>query len=73
MSDKAPGEPDEDDGALRTLVNFLAAIAALVVAIALVLAYQAFERQQKLERCVNSGRRDCLELADPSALTPKPP
>ena len=72
MNGAASGDGDEDDReerARRTFVNLLAAIAALLVAIGAVWAFKALDEQRRLQRCLDSGRRDCVELV-PEAARP---
>ncbi|MCB1541533.1 MAG: hypothetical protein KDJ25_12065 [Rhodoblastus sp.] len=57
--------PDEPDYAHRRLVNLVAAIALLVLAIVLVLAMNMLDNQRRLQRCLDSGRRDCLAVPTP--------
>ena len=54
-----------DDGAGRSRAN-LAALIAIVVLIALgYWAFHAIDQQRKLQRCLDEGRHDCLELVSP--------
>lgn len=57
--------PDETDYAHRRLVNLVAAIALLVLAIILVVAMNLLDNQRRLQRCMDSGRRDCLAVPTP--------
>lgn len=57
--------PDDTDYAHRRLVNLVAAIALLVLAIILVVAMNLLDNQRRLQRCVDSGRRDCLAVPTP--------
>jgi hypothetical protein len=34
---------------------------------------KTLDEHRKLENCVNSGRRDCLELVEPAAAPPRTP
>ena len=61
--------PDETDYAHRRTVNLVAAIALLVLAIILVAAMNMLDNQRKMQRCVDSGRRDCFAVPTP----PTPP
>ena len=60
-------EPNDDDTdyAHRHHVNLLAVAFLLVVALVIGWTLIAFERQQKLERCFSSGRRDCIPVESP--------
>ncbi|MEI2735263.1 MAG: hypothetical protein U1E30_14900 [Rhodoblastus sp.] len=57
--------PDDTDYAHRKLVNLVAAIAILVLAIILVVAMNMLDNQRKMQRCVDSGRRDCFAIPTP--------
>ena len=59
-------EPPEDEGH-RNLVNLLAAIFVIVLAIAAIWVVKALDERRRLENCLASGRRDCLELIEPAA------
>ena len=59
--------PDDTDYAHRKLVNLVAAIAILVLAIILVVAMNMLDNQRKMQRCVDSGRRDCFPIPTPPA------
>ena len=56
---------DETDYAHRNTVNLVAAIALLVIAIGLVVALKMIDDQRKMQRCVDSGRRDCFAVPTP--------
>ena len=56
---------DKTDYAHRRLVNLVAAIALLVLAIILVVAMNMLDNQRRLQRCLDSGRRDCLAVPTP--------
>ena len=69
MSD--PGNDIAQDKAAqahRTSVNLAAAIAVLLLAIAMVYIFGLLDAQRKLQRCLDSGRRDCISVPQP----PKP-
>jgi hypothetical protein len=66
--------PDEDPVNLdaetpnyehRTLVNLLAAVFLLLLALGAAYVLTTMDRQWKLERCLASGRRDCAPLPVP--------
>ncbi len=57
--------PDDTDYAHRRTVNLVAAIAILVLAIILVVAVNMLDEQRRMQRCVDSGRRDCLTIPTP--------
>ena len=56
---------DTTDYQHRNFVNLAATVALLVVALGAAWTVKAIEAQQKMERCLYSGRRDCLELNIP--------
>ena len=56
---------DKTDYAHRRLVNLVAAIALLILAIILVVAMNLLDNQRRLQRCLDSGRRDCLTVPTP--------
>ena len=62
---------DEIDYQHRTTVNLIAAVALLVLMIGLAWTFLAFDERRKLERCLNSGRRDCLQLTSTPAAAPQ--
>ena len=49
----------------RNFVNLAAAAFLLVIAVCIVWTVQAIEKQEKLQTCLNSGRRDCVQLDAP--------
>ncbi len=71
MSGPEPPAEDSDDDGRRTFVNLVAAIAVLVLAIAAFWAMKSLDDQRKLQNCLDSGRRDCLERIEPAAGPPK--
>jgi hypothetical protein len=56
-------EPDETDYNQRTFVNLLATICLLVVATGIIWVVQALDAQEKLRRCLDTGQRECVQLA----------
>lgn len=56
---------DRTDYAHRHFVNLAAAAMLLAVAIAIIWTVRTIEEHEKTLRCLNSGRRDCIEI--PSA------
>ncbi len=60
---------DETDYAQRTRLNLYAAVALLVIALAALFVFNRFDDQRKMQRCVDSGRRDCFAVPTP----PTPP
>jgi len=70
-----PVEPadDSEDGQHRVFVNLATAVAVLVLALAAFWLMKTLDERRKLENCVNSGRRDCVELIEPAAGPPRAP
>lgn len=70
-----PGGPDrkKDDYEHRNFVNLVAA--AFLALLALIAAYAliSLDRQMKLERCLASGRRDCMPIDAPSPARMREP
>jgi hypothetical protein len=58
--------PANDDGAGRSRANLAALIAIVVLAVLGYWAFTAIDHQRKLQRCLDEGRHDCLELVSPS-------
>ena len=56
---------DDTDYAHRTTINLVAAIALIVLGGVLFWAIDLIDRQRKLERCLNTGRRDCGQTLAP--------
>ena len=70
MSDGAE-DGEKVEGEHRTLINLLAAIAVLVIAIAAFWLISFLDEKRKIENCVEAGRRDCLQRFDPAAAPGK--
>ena len=62
MSERPPR--DKPSGPNRA--TLIALIAVVLLAILGYWAFTAIDRQRKLARCLDEGRRDCLELISPS-------
>jgi cytochrome b len=56
-------QPPEDE-THRNLVNLIAAIFVLALAIAAIWVFKALDEHRQIENCIASGRRDCLPLGD---------
>ena len=60
-------EPPRSDGdARRRRANIAALIAIVVLAILGYWAFHAIDQQRKLQKCLDEGRHDCMELVSPS-------
>jgi len=51
-----------DERAHRTFVNLAAAAFLLLLAIAIIWVFKTLDDQRKLQDCLNSGRRNCVEV-----------
>jgi hypothetical protein len=58
--------PANDDGAGRSRANLAALIAIVILAVLGYWAFTAIDHQRQLQRCLDEGRRNCLELVSPS-------
>ena len=65
MSDERPGDDEPEDRRHRVFVNLAAAAFLLALAIAVIWVVMALDARRKLENCLNSGRRNCEEIAQP--------
>ena len=57
--------PDDRRPAAPNRANLVALIVVLVLAALGYWAFTAIERQREVARCLDEGRRDCLELVGP--------
>lgn len=53
------------DYAHRHFVNLAAAIVLLLLAVASIWTMRAFDTYEARQRCINSGRKDCIPVAAP--------
>ena len=53
---------DEHERRHRTFVNLVVAAFLLLLAIAIVWVFRSLDDQRKLQNCLNSGRRNCVDL-----------
>ena len=58
------GEPTEERER-RTFVNLAAAAFLLALAVVVIWVVLALDARRKLENCLSSGRRDCVDVAEP--------
>ncbi len=61
----SPAPADETDYEHRHFVNLLAIVFLLAVAGAIIWTVRAMEDNEKLQRCLNAGRRDCVKIETP--------
>ena len=65
MSEPERSLEESEERRHRVFVNLVAAIAVLVLAIAAFWLMKVLDERRKLENCLMSGRRDCLERLEP--------
>ena len=54
----------------RGLVNLIAVIAILLLAIGAVWLLRQIDQSRKIEACLEAGRRDCAKIVQPDASPP---
>jgi hypothetical protein len=63
---------DKKESDHRTLVNLVAVIAILVLAIGAIWVMRELDQSRKIELCLETGRRDCANLnGAPEAPPPR--
>lgn len=60
-------EIDDVDYEHRAFVNLAAAASVLALAFVLIWTIQVFDSQLQTERCLRSGRNDCIKIFKPVA------
>ena len=65
MSGSSPGGGDEDS-ARRNFANVVALVAVVVLVILGYWAFTALDHARKFQRCLDSGRRNCVDYVDPN-------
>ena len=63
MSELPPD--DRNDETSRRRANVAALIAIVVLALLGYWAFSAIDRQRKLQKCLDEGRHNCLEIVSP--------
>ncbi len=64
-----PADADSTNYPHRNFINLVAAIVLLVVAIGVVWVVKAMVADETLNRCLESGRRDCVTIDAPPRQT----
>ena len=67
MSRLPPGQDEREEQERRTLINLLAAVVLLALAIAAVWLLRYIDERRKIEACLEAARNDCLRRYDPAA------
>ena len=60
-------ESDRDEPSGPNRASFVALIVVVVIAALGYWAFTAIERQREIARCLDEGRRNCLDLVHPTA------
>lgn len=61
----ADSHPTTIDYSHRHFVNLAATVVLLTLALASMWTIKAIDNQEKLQRCFNSGRKDCIPVPTP--------
>ena len=56
------GSESREERQHRVFVNLVVAAFLLLLAIAAIWVFRSLDDQRKLQNCLNSGRRNCVEL-----------
>jgi hypothetical protein len=64
---------DDTDYEHRHFVNLVAMAFLLAIAVALIWTVHAMEENEKLQRCLNAGRRDCVKIDAPTNVGVRAP
>ena len=57
--------PANDDGPRRSRANLAAMVAIVILGLLGYWAFTAIDHQRQVQRCLDEGRHDCLELESP--------
>jgi len=63
--DPGPVSDDDTDYEHRHFTNLLAVIFLLAIAGAIIWTVRSIEDNERLQRCLNAGRRDCVKIETP--------
>ena len=58
---------DDTDYEHRHFINLLAIIFLLAIGGAIIWTLRAMDENERLQRCLNAGRRDCVKIETPPA------
>ena len=61
----APEPVDDTDYEHRHFINLLAIVFLLAIAGAIIWTVRSIEDNERLQRCLNAGRRDCVKIETP--------
>ena len=61
----APEPVDDTDYEHRHFINLLAIIFLLAIGGAIIWTLRAMDENERLQRCLNAGRRDCVKIETP--------
>jgi hypothetical protein len=68
----APASDDDTDYEHRHFTNQIAIIFLLIIAGASLWTVRAIESNERLQRCLNAGRRDCVKIETPPSTGVRP-
>ncbi len=72
MSAEQQQDVEKKESDHRSLVNLIAVIAVLVLAIGAIWVMRELDQSRKIEQCLEMGRRDCAKLNEtPDAPPPR--
>jgi hypothetical protein len=60
----SPAPHDEDNERASPRSNVAAIVAVIILAVVSYLAFSALEHSRKFQRCIDSGRRNCVDYVD---------
>ncbi len=67
------GNNDDTDYQHRNFINLVAVVVLLAIAIGVVWVVKAMEADEALNRCLETGRRDCVRIDAPPRQTIRMP
>ena len=69
----APARVDETDYEHRKIVNLLAVVFLIVISAAIIWTVHAINESERMQRCINSGRSDCVKIETPPSSAVRMP